>query len=231
MLQDLLYRTPIGQEVFGIEGEILKDLVAGHYHADQLVGCGVQTIKVEANAFGYKGFEVVRVDGSQQAWSFHHAIYPPKTGDHDMALAAIRSAFRAEIYDQVSAFKSAVVGKGGRCPVSGKPLLWETTDVDHVQPFAELLQEFLQEIGVSMPSVEVQQIQGGLAGAYKLSNQAFAQRWREWHQRKAVFQALWRDAHRCKEGHQIQPLDETRLTGSRKRYQICNPDEDLSDLF
>ena len=229
-LQDLLGRTPPETILTGEDKDLLIALARTHYHKEELIGPGIQGIIVGKNEFGYRGFEVLRVDGTRQPWSFKKAIYPPETGIGGWSISSIRSAFRAEVSDQTQAYKTKVIAQGKMCPISGHALSWDTTDIDHVLPFSDLLKDFLKQHGLTLNQVEVFQ-EPGNAGAHRLVDRNLADVWSAWHKEHAELRALWRDAHRSKEGQVIRPLQETRLTGSKKRVTVFDPDEDLSDLF
>ncbi len=218
-LQERLHQDPPGTTIEGEDGELLKALVKGHPWATELIGVGVRDIVVGRDSFGGSNYQVVRIDGSQEVFSYRKTItkYDP-VKEHRQR---VRRAFVSAVTEQTQAVKTAA--EGGTCPVSGLRLDREVIDVAHEGPgVTSLMQDFLASEGSDWANVAVRENDAG--DMVFLVDEGLADRWRQWHRTHAQLRALHRDARRAKGGAKIKPLNQTYLKGSIKLGGIGNDD-------
>jgi hypothetical protein len=204
----------------------MEALLQRHRHADEILGPGIAGVVVELDSYGGRHFEVRRLSGEQRAYSYRKTIYSvsPKSDRRQRA----RSAFRRAVFAQTDECKAQATGQ--MCPVSGRALRRQEIDVDHVgKPFKVILAEFLALEGLPLEQVAVVEHHD----TFSLEDAAQEARWQEYHRAQAVLQAVHRDAHRAKDGADIQPLHQTYLKGSRRHQKpvVLEDGEDLDELL
>lgn len=72
--KEMLNRYPIGERVSSVDAVDLFALLARHNDAAQKIGCGVDHFKVDKDGYGGRCFWVVRVDGSQEDFTYRRCI-------------------------------------------------------------------------------------------------------------------------------------------------------------
>ena len=217
-LQQCLHTHPEGAPLEGDDGQLLRALLDRHPSADEKLSGGCAYLTVGRDSFGGRNFRIVRPDGSVEPFAFRKTVITnnPKAEYRQRT----KRAFRQEVTDQTQKVKSDAVGTN--CPVSGLPLEWATTDVDHVgEEFAALLNRFLGEEGLVLGDLEHHEEESG--DMYRLADRGLASRWIPWHAQHAKLVAKHRDAHRMKGGSSVRPLDQTYLTGSTKMQPVTQP--------
>lgn len=113
------------------DDRFLRDLIAGHPHADEKIGCGIERFTVRADVVwrSSRHFVIIRTDGTETDFSFHTCL------DGESIQATVRGAMRHAVRGQVLAFKHEVIsGPCPSCPISGVALTADNSHVDHEYP-------------------------------------------------------------------------------------------------
>ncbi len=214
-LQQCLHSHPEGEPLEGENGQLLRALLDRHPSADEKLKEGCAYLTVGRDSFGGRNFRIVRPDGTQEPFAFRKTVIScnPKTEYRQRT----KRAFRQEVTAQTQQVKADAVGS--LCPVSGLPLEWAVTDVDHVgEEFTPLLNRFLRQQGLALGDLEHEESESG--DLFHLTDRALAALWALWHAQHAKLVAKHRDAHRQKNGSSIKPLAQTYLTGSPKMQPV-----------
>ena len=76
--KEILNRYSVGDVVNAADEADLRALLKHHTEYQVKVGVGIARIEVMANLHGTQSFKLVRIDGSQDDFSYIHCITPKK---------------------------------------------------------------------------------------------------------------------------------------------------------
>lgn len=69
-LKSMLNKYSVGDRVSDVDAAILLDALRNHPEAESKIGLGVKNFKVKSADFGTQCFWVVRIDGSEEKFSY-----------------------------------------------------------------------------------------------------------------------------------------------------------------
>lgn len=194
-----------GQTVNAFDSALLADLVQRHPSAAHKIGSGIAGFRVEKNPEypGAKCFILLRTDGTRTDFSYTECL---RQTPHKQK---VTSAFRGAIDSDILKFKQAQFdAAGGRlhCPITGEPLQFAGTHVDHVPPdtFANLLADFLTGEGVDLAELAVKPSADNTYSD-RLCDAALESRWIEFHRFNAVLRVVSRTANQLIIPRQVTP--------------------------
>lgn len=183
--QGLTARYKHRGKVKGADDTFLRALLPRHPHAIEKAGVGVAHFTVENMPpfFKSKGLMLHRADGSVIDFSYYACI------DGDTPWIDFCKAARYAVADQITDFRAGEFGRGGqRCPIHGTRLTPSTSHVDHCSPtFLELVNGFLA--GDDWAGVPLTPHPSG-AGGYVFTDNDYARRFADYHQKYAVLRLL-----------------------------------------
>jgi len=175
-VREIVASTPAGRDVSAEHHAFLLDLLRHHPDAANKIGCGVAAFFTRENDFGKKALALRRIDGVLVDFSWVKCI------DGDSQHKNITAAFRTAIRAQVRQFKQRALTASSTCPLSGVPLTWDNSHVDHHIPFRVLLTSFLDKEKLILNDVQVDQ--------RELIDIELRQRWRSFHEDTAVLRLI-----------------------------------------
>ena len=177
--KDLLNKFRPGDVVTEAEDiDFLWGAIQRHPDARAKIGHGVELFYVEADVFGGKRFCVRRVDNTTTHFSYPKCFRPPTAKEE------VSKAFRKEVLSQILDFKQRSFGDqlSITCSLTGAPVTWETSQVDHFDPdFWVLRDNFIADR--SFESIELYDDETG--SGKLLKDRAFALSWFVYHQQFA----------------------------------------------
>jgi len=174
-IREILYSYRPGMTVNSENSGFLMDVLRCHPEAEAKIGAGVESFQVQRN-YATVGFWITRIDGSRTDFSFIACLSPPTKRQNVMA------ALRAEIRDQIALFRRAAFGSESeiKCEVTGEPITESNSHADHIRPFIQLAEEFLDLEGLTVDEVGViPTADGKLFNA--LSDRVLAVKWHSYH--------------------------------------------------
>lgn len=72
--KEMLGKYPVGQRVSEEDAVDLHALLARHKDVGHKIGCGVSHFQVEKDGYGGRCFWIVRVDGSQEDFTYKRCV-------------------------------------------------------------------------------------------------------------------------------------------------------------
>lgn len=174
---DALLNKPLG----GADQEFMLRVLAHHSEFERKCGVGVKHIEVRRNVSDTgttRGFWIVRADGTAEGISWVVALSP---GGACSAKQNVSAACREAIHDQIATYREACEIIGLDCGVCGYAIGAEPGHIDHVKPFAELLDGWLAQEGLTFEQIGIRETE---LRPY-IADTALAARWSAYHDRHA----------------------------------------------
>jgi hypothetical protein len=176
-----------------LSGQDLKDVLALlslHPRASHKVGFGVRKIFVENNDYGNKCFNVQRIDGSIEDFSYLKCI----RGEHK-PFTQFSNACRRAVKNDIVAFKVNYFWKNQnenktiKCLESGEQITISEGHVDHVAPltFSILVQQFIFIKNIILRQVEYRR--RGICGI-EFADSGIKNDFQEWHSKNAILRVI-----------------------------------------
>jgi Protein of unknown function (DUF3223) len=149
--QQMLWRLPTVTRVPDSDAAELLALLRRHPDFEAKQGAGISHFRVKDTLYGARGFEAIRVDGSQVDFSLHECITASSMR------AKVQAALRAEVMDDIIDRKVEYFKKHGDyegkipCAVTGKMIAIDEAHADHAPPhtFGALANLFLEARGLT----------------------------------------------------------------------------------
>lgn len=139
------------------EFKILSKILENHPKQKEKIGVGIAYFTIKSFSTVRKTdkhFEIVRIDGSSDSFSFHTCF-----NKKSYLKTNISQAFRSSIDDQTFSFKKEQFKDNSKliCPITGLKINWENSHVDHAPPrtFQNLLNHFLKTNNLSFNQIEL----------------------------------------------------------------------------
>ena len=173
-------------------GETLKpndfydilDLLETHPNVIEKIGVGVDKVRVVKLKYDTKSFELVRIDGSTEYFSYTKRINAPKTD-----FSRFREACRQAIQDDLRNVKLSYFDKYSKkvkvkCQETGELLKYEELNVDHRQPntFSVIVDRFAELKNIDLKNIKYITIDGG---PNELADKKLKEDFRQYHKGKA----------------------------------------------
>lgn len=154
--QEMLSRYKPGESLSVLDTTEFFWLLDRHPEREQKVGCGIRCVRVELHPVftKQKCFRLYRFDGSNTDVSFLSCV----SGKGKSITARWIEAMRNEVSGQIIAFKQNAFKHTAelQCELTGQTVNWHNCHVDHVTPFHEIAQAFLNEIGVAVSAAALE---------------------------------------------------------------------------
>lgn len=200
-IRDLLSLYHVGSRLVPEHFWIVMSLIHRHPEAAEKIGCGIEYISVRKHPeFSTKCFVIHREDGSSTDFSYITCIDArPKT-----VRTRFIEAMRYAIKNQITAFKWSMFRRKDvtlKCAITGLPVSWERSHVDHIKPFSEIAEEFLAEFSIE-PSKSMLAENADNQYFETITDDEIRSRWLVYHAEKAQFRIV---------------LDKANLQRKRKR--------------
>jgi uncharacterized protein DUF3223 len=194
--QEVLYAHELGQTVTEpLYDKFLRDLLLRHSKAEIKMGVGVASFQVKQGEPRGRCFWLTRTDGTRTYFSYPACI----RGEDLTPERKAAHAFRHEIRDQLISFKqSTFSGPQVYCALTGAPVDFHNSHVDHVYPLKRLWQDFLLQEGLVLLQVQVQPWREG-EHRILFADRAFAERWAEYHRQRAMLRITSAEANLSRE--------------------------------
>lgn len=164
-----------------------------HPRSEEKIGVGVDHFRIASNAQGAgKGFQLVRVDGSIERFSYKTCI----DGVAPTMRSRVTEAFRFSVRDQLADFRASVM-LPATCALTGKLIQTrEELHVDHKVPFWQLLERFREEHRLSLCAIKTT----GTGEHLSIADPQLQERWRLFHAQVAELQPALKEENLRKGG-------------------------------
>lgn len=180
----ILNSYDFGEEVTANDFEDIMNLLEIHPRVKEKIGVGIDKIRVAKVQYNTKSFELVRIDGSTEFFSYTKRINAPKTN-----FTKFREACRQAIQDdlrnvKLDYFKEHSKNGQVKCQESKELAKFEELNIDHRQPntFSVIVDRFIELYKIDIEKIEYIQIDGG---PNELKDNNLKQEFRKYHKDKA----------------------------------------------
>lgn len=188
----ILNAYEFGTELDRIDFNMVMSLLELHPKVTEKIGVGVNKIRVSKAKYNTKSFELIRIDGSTEFFSYTKRINAPRT-----ALAQFREACRQAIQEdlrevKIEYFKAHSKNGQVKCQESKALAKYEELNVDHRQPntFSVIVDRFIELNNIQVDKIQYIYIDGG---PNEIEDDALKQQFRKYHQAKANLRIIRKD--------------------------------------
>ena len=180
-------RYELNERLKRVDRDAIIELLSRHPEKDQKIGCGVRRIEIRKTEYGSRGFQIIRLDGTETDFSYLRCITGKAPSVQQEVCRAFREAIKDDIIDAKERFFLLKSKNGSApCAVSGKFILFDEGHVDHKPPmtFEVIVDTFLAGRKISYSDVPI------TTGADnqvcpKLTDLKLERRFRNYHKRVA----------------------------------------------
>jgi hypothetical protein len=162
----------------------ILDLLVTHPNVIEKIGVGIDKVRVAKLKYDTKSFELVRIDGSTEYFSYTKRINSPKT-DFSRFREACRQAIQEDLRNvKISYFDKYSKNGKVKCQETGELLKYEELNVDHRQPntFSVIVDRFVELRNIDLKNIEYITIDGG---PNELADKKLKEDFRQYHKDKA----------------------------------------------
>jgi hypothetical protein len=170
----------------------IMNLLEIHPRIKEKIGVGIKSVRVAKVQYNTKSFELLRIDGSTEFFSYTKRINAPKTN-----ITKFREACRQAIQDDLRKVKLAFFEKHSKkgtvkCQETGEYTKFEELNVDHRQSntFSVIVDRFVELNKINIENIEYIQIDGG---PNELKDETIRQEFRKYHRDKANLRIVKKD--------------------------------------
>ncbi len=188
----ILNAYDFGEELTKNDFNDLMVLLETHPRVKEKIGVGIDKVRIAKVQYNTKSFELVRIDGSTEFFSYTKRINAPKTN-----FTKFREACRQAIQDDLRSVKLDYFDKNSKkgqvkCQESNVLAKYEELNVDHRQPntFSVIVDRFIELNNLDIEKVEYIQVDGG---PNELKDDRLKQDFRKYHQDKATLRIVKKD--------------------------------------
>lgn len=188
----ILNAYDFGEELTKNDFNDLMVLLETHPRVKEKIGVGIDKVRIAKVQYNTKSFELVRIDGSTEFFSYTKRINAPKTN-----FTKFREACRQAIQDDLRSVKLDYFDKNSKkgqvkCQESNELAKYEELNVDHRQPntFSVIVDRFIELNNLDIEKVEYIQVDGG---PNELKDDRLKQDFRKYHQDKATLRIVKKD--------------------------------------
>lgn len=188
----ILNAYDFGEELTKNDFDDLMVLLETHPRVKEKIGLGIDKVRIAKVQYNTKSFELVRIDGSTEFFSYTKRINAPKTN-----FTKFREACRQAIQDDLRSVKLDYFDKNSKkgqvkCQESNELAKYEELNVDHRQPntFSVIVDRFIELNKLDIEKVEYIQVDGG---PNELKDDRLKQDFRKYHQDKATLRIVKKD--------------------------------------
>jgi len=166
----------------------VMDLLELHPNKDKKIG--VEKIRVvKLQNYNAKVFELVRLDGSTECFSYTKRINAPKT-DFTKFSEACRKAIKEDLRNVKLAYFEKFSKKGkSKCQETGEQNRFEDLVVDHRQPntFSVIVDRFIELHNLNLATIEYIKVDGG---PDELADSELKEKFKQYHKDKATLRIV-----------------------------------------
>lgn len=159
-------------------------LLDTHPRIKEKIGVGIEIIKISKAKYNNKCFEIIRIDGSTQHFSYVRLINSPMTD-----FAKFNRACRGIIAEDMRIVKLSYFQKNSKngqakCQESGELLKWENLVIDHRQPntFSVIIDRFIELNRLNLSEIKYFHDDGDMDN---IVDDELKMKFREYHKEKA----------------------------------------------
>lgn len=132
----------------------LYELLCRHPHANEKIGCGVESFMIKPDGYGNKCFWLIRVDGTIEDFSYIMCV-KGKDISNDMKF---RKACRTTIRPQIIEYRKLYFNGNiyAKCEVTNKQIEISTCHVDHIEPmyFETIVSNFIKDLNIDVDVIK-----------------------------------------------------------------------------
>ncbi len=162
----------------------IMGLLETHPRVKEKIGVGIDKVRIAKVKYNTKSFELLRVDGSTELFSYTKRINSPKTD-----FTRFRESCRQVIQEDLRKVKLAYFEKHSKkgkvkCQETGELLKYEDLNVDHRQPntFSIIVDRFIEIEKIDLKTIEYITVDGG---PNELADIELKNKFRQYHKDKA----------------------------------------------
>jgi hypothetical protein len=196
--REMLHRWPVGEQIGEPDATQLGWLLERHPGFREKAGAGVAGFSVRDAIYGYRCFEIMRLDGSKTDFSFDKCVDGKDSSAERRVVDAMRAEVAADILDAKRAFFASKGDAEARvaCPLTGTRVTFGEAHADHAPPrsFGTLARLFLSARKIE-PSVTLLAPHGDNQYEGRLADRALASEWRDFHHKEAAIRVVARRAN------------------------------------
>lgn len=175
--QSIIKNNPtINADLIGADKDFASALFDLHPEKEIKTGCGIQSFFVGRAPSGWDNccLWARRADGTVTDFSYHACLTPPTPK------ADVLAAMRMAIGPQIIAYKQKIFDEveWPVCAITGVPLEWNNSHVDHIVSFLSLAKEWLD--GKDWKDILINTTQDQSAGTY-FANKEDEESWQAFH--------------------------------------------------
>ncbi len=190
----------------------LIDLIEIRPDKDDKIGCGIESIQVIEVRYKTKCFELVRINGSREVFSYLKCI-----NGKSKPLAKFSKTCRETITEDLRKVKLAYFKKNSskgqvKCQETGELCKWEELNVDHRQPntFSVIVDRFIEVNKMDLKSIDYTEV---VDGVYHFTDSKLAESFRQYHKDKANLRLV-------KKGQNLSRSYQARIKRQQKDLTI-----------
>ena len=193
----ILHKYKPGEKLQGEDLEFILDLLKYHPEYKEKTKFGVKGIVVRTYPLkkDTKQFRIITNDEREIEFSYLKCIYP-KTYKQKV-LRALREAIAEQIIEYKKEYfkKFKKKNKTAKCQISGKEITWYNSHVDHVIPFKNLVENFLNHYNLTLDTIEIEDNPTENKPP-RLKDENIKKLWQEFHKKHAILRVVASDVHK-----------------------------------
>ncbi|GBD90917.1 hypothetical protein BMS3Abin04_01638 [bacterium BMS3Abin04] len=164
------------------------------YQADskELIGSGIDYVRIAKSKFNLNCFEIVHTDNSTELFSYVKRINPPRKSFAKFN-EACRQAIQKDLINVKQKYFDKFSVKGQvKCQETKELSKWDELNVDHRQPntFSVILDRFIELNKINIDKIEYIKIDGG---PNELADNELKRKFIEYHKQKANLRIVRKD--------------------------------------
>ncbi|HUH75646.1 MAG TPA: DCL family protein [Chitinophagales bacterium] len=181
-----------GEELTTKDFNDIMNLLETHPSVKEKIGVGIDTVRIAKVQYNTKSFELIRIDGSTEYFSYTKRINAPRT-NFTKFIEACRQAIQNDLRSVKLEYFEKYSKKGQvKCQESKELAKYDELNVDHRQPntLSVIVDRFIELNKIDIEKIEYIQIDGG---PNKLKNDNLEQEFRKYHKDKANLRIIKKD--------------------------------------
>lgn len=162
----------------------LLDLLDTHPKVKEMIGVGIEKVRIGKLKYNTKSFELVRLDNSTEFFSYTKRINAPKN-DFTKFREACRQAIQEDLRKVKLEYFEKYSKKGQvKCQETGCLSKYEELNVDHRQPntFSVIVDRFIELNNIDIQRIEYIPVDGG---PNELADEKLKEKFKHYHKGKA----------------------------------------------
>jgi len=183
-----------GETINKYDFDEVLDLLETHPRKEEMKGVGIKYIRVAKLRYKSKAFELVRLDGSTEYFSYTKRINAPRTN-----FTKFSESCRKAIQEDLRSVKQLYFDKHSKngkvkCQETKELLSWEQLNIDHRQPntFSVILDRFIELNKIDLEKVVYVEIDGE---GNELVDLDLKRKFVEYHKEKANLRIVKKDVN------------------------------------